>query len=182
MRKTGRAIAGGSTYVAKSIAGPVSAPFKRDREPVSDDIVVHRVRTKMGRVVSHPRAISVSASGGNVTLSGNVLKSEIEALLSCVSKVRGVNGVENRLDVRDEAGSEPSLQGESETERSAWQRAWAPATKIAAGATGGALAYYGARYAYERMRPSRSSVFENALNLIPFRKRNHIAWWQRPFA
>src|SRR5919205_3479420 len=31
---------------------------------VSDDVLVERVRAKLGRVASHPRAISVAARGG----------------------------------------------------------------------------------------------------------------------
>src|SRR6266852_6378392 len=37
---------------------------------VSDDIVVERVRSQMGRAVSHPHAIQVTAESGKITLAG----------------------------------------------------------------------------------------------------------------
>ena len=80
-------------------------------EEVSDDVLVERVRSQVGRVVSHPRALDVRAEGGRVVLSGPVLADEVEDLLCCVESVRGVRGVENRLDVRREAGNVPALQG-----------------------------------------------------------------------
>lgn len=43
-------------------------------EEVSDEILVNRIRAKMGRVVSHPGAIKVTAEQGRVTLSGAVLE------------------------------------------------------------------------------------------------------------
>src|SRR5919199_56369 len=69
----------------------------------SDDILVERVRAKLGRVASHPRAISVAARDGRVTLSGPILASEVDDVISAVQSVRGVIGVENELDVYAEA-------------------------------------------------------------------------------
>src|SRR5437763_1294527 len=43
---------------------------------VSDDVLVERVRSQMGRVVSHPRAIEVMAHNGRVTLRGPILANE----------------------------------------------------------------------------------------------------------
>jgi osmotically-inducible protein OsmY len=58
-------------------------------EEVSDEVLVDRVRAKMGRVVSHPGAIKVTAEQGRVTLSGAVLEHEHEELLQAVRSVRG---------------------------------------------------------------------------------------------
>src|SRR5688500_17292510 len=52
---------------------------------VSDGVLVARVRSKMGRSVSHPSSIEVAASQGRITLSGPILAGEIDDLLSCVS-------------------------------------------------------------------------------------------------
>jgi plasmid replication initiation protein len=41
-------------------------------EDASDEVLVARVRSKMGRVVSHPSAIEVTAAEGQVTLSGPI--------------------------------------------------------------------------------------------------------------
>src|SRR5687768_5562981 len=63
----------------------------------SDQVIEARVRSKMGREISHPGAVHVSVRDGHVTLEGDVLAGEEVALLACVNKVRGVQGVENRL-------------------------------------------------------------------------------------
>src|SRR5919201_362461 len=68
-------------------------------------------RAAMGRVVSHPHAIRVESNWGRVTLSGNILESEVDDLLSCAASVHGVREVENRLTPHAEAGGVPDLQG-----------------------------------------------------------------------
>src|SRR2546423_7524759 len=45
------------------------------REQVSDEVLIERVRSKMGRVVSHPHSIGVTADRGRVTLRGPILES-----------------------------------------------------------------------------------------------------------
>ena len=63
-----------------------------------DPIIEERVRSKMGRVVSHPNAIKVDAAEGKVTLTGLILADEINELLRCVRSVPGVKAVENLLE------------------------------------------------------------------------------------
>ncbi len=55
-------------------------------------------------------ALQVRADAGTVILSGPVLRRELEGLIEIVHKVRGVTRVENNLEVREQAGSEPGLQ------------------------------------------------------------------------
>src|SRR5918995_5553464 len=63
-----------------------------------DDTVLHeRVRSAVGRAVSHPGSISVTAFEGQVTLSGQVLASEVDDLIRQVEQVRGVREVRNQL-------------------------------------------------------------------------------------
>jgi osmotically-inducible protein OsmY len=81
-------------------------------EEVSDEVIVERVRSKMGRVVSQPRALHVAADQGRVTLSGPILADEVDELLSCVSSVRGVAGVENQLKEQERADDVLGLQGD----------------------------------------------------------------------
>lgn len=79
-------------------------------EPVSDQTLIARVRSELGRAVSHPRAIRVSASQGRITLRGNILASEVNALLETVRAVSGVTEVENQLQMHEEPGNIPDLQ------------------------------------------------------------------------
>jgi BON domain len=118
-------------------------------EQPDDSVLVDRVRSKLGRTVSHPSAIEVSAQDGNVTLSGPVLASEVPHLLSCVKWVHGVKDVNNNLEVHESAGNHPALQGGHERHGSRFplfQQNWSPTTRLLAGAAGASLmAYCGAR-------------------------------------
>lgn len=82
-------------------------------EPVTDETLVARVRSAIGRAVSNVGAIEVSANQGRITLYGPILENEVAALLAAVRAVPGVTDVENRLQVHQQAGSIPSLQGTS---------------------------------------------------------------------
>ena len=86
-------------------------------EPVFDQKLVARVRSKMGRFVSHPHAVHVEANNGNVTLSGAILAHEAGKFLKCVKGIPGVQNVEDRLDVHGDSGSNPNLQGDSSRDR-----------------------------------------------------------------
>ena len=58
-----------------------------------------RVRSEVGRVVSHPKLVEVMCdSGGNVTLSGYVLESEAPLLIPKLETVPGVKLVISRLE------------------------------------------------------------------------------------
>ena len=78
----------------------------------TDERLVARVRTNLGRHAVHHRALSVRASGGRVTLRGPALASEVDEIVAAVAAVEGVEEVVNRLDVYAWAGDVPSLQGE----------------------------------------------------------------------
>jgi uncharacterized membrane protein len=115
---------------------------------VDDDVLNARVRTRLGRLASHPHAIKIECKEGKVTLSGPVLAHEVDALLSGVLAVDGVTEVVESLEAHDQAGDISGLQGGRER---IWRRFelmqsnWAPAPRLLAGAAGGALALYGAR-------------------------------------
>jgi osmotically-inducible protein OsmY len=81
------------------------------RERVPDAVVAERVRSRVGHVVSHPGSIEIAAQDGRVTLAGPALTRELDPLLRKVARVRGVTAVENKLDLHEEAGSVPGLQG-----------------------------------------------------------------------
>jgi uncharacterized membrane protein len=132
------------TNRSKGIVAEARALVARD-EP-SDRVVRDRVRSAMGRYVSHPRAIDVEVENGRVTLSGPILAREELDLLDCVSHVRGVAGVENRLEPHAEADI-PALQGGRDRTGERFelmQENWSPAARTIVGAVGGALTLYGA--------------------------------------
>lgn len=112
------------------------------REEISDDVLTDRVRARIGRSVSHPHAISVTVNDGHVSLSGPVLAHEAPRLLSGVSSVRGVKGVENVLTVHTEAENISSLQGgrpRTGDRFALMQTNWSPTARLLAGLAGGAL-------------------------------------------
>jgi uncharacterized membrane protein len=111
-------------------------------EVVGDDVLVQRVRSRMGRCVSHPHAVQVSAAEGTVTLRGQVLAGEEKALLSCVARVPGVTMVDDRLEVHAQGEGVPSLQGAPRGPGARSGR-WSPAVRVTAAAAGGGLLAWG---------------------------------------
>jgi len=112
------------------------------RTPVPDDVLVERVRSKLGRFVSHPSSIEVSARNGCVTLRGPILAHELDELLACVARVPGVKEIDNQLEVHKQAGDVPGLQGgrgRPGERLELWQRNWSPTLRFLAGALGGGL-------------------------------------------
>lgn len=113
---------------------------------IDDSVLVQRVRAKLGRVVSHPSAINVTAQNGTVTVAGPILTSEVSGLLSTVGGLRGVNEVINNLEAHESADNHPALQGGRERQGSRsefMQENWSPAARLMAGAAGATLAAYG---------------------------------------
>ena len=82
------------------------------QEPPSDEVLVDRIRAGLGFVVRHPSAIEVTVEQGRAILSGPVLADEVDRLRDTVARVLGVQQVEDHLDVHDEPGSVPGLQGD----------------------------------------------------------------------
>jgi uncharacterized membrane protein len=147
LNKTGDAIGttsrdlGHRTYGLFSSIGSLFS-----RGEVSDEKLVARVRSKLGRVVSHPHAIEVIVNEGRVTLSGAILADEVDDLLEVVSSVGGVVDIVNRLEVHNEAGDHPDLQGGVDRPGESFellQTNWSPAIRVLASAAGGTLAFYG---------------------------------------
>lgn len=117
------------------------------RSPVDDHVLVERVRARLGRMTSHPRAIEVAADDGVVTLRGPILQHEVRRLLGAVTRVAGVRRVVSQLEEHKEPGSIPALQGGSTPPGQLpdiLQRNWSPTTRVIVGAGGLALAGYGA--------------------------------------
>ncbi len=117
-----------------------------DQGGTSDWVLEERVRANLGRLSRHPGAIEVNANQGQVTLSGPILKEEVDRVVSGVSKTRGVNEVNNRLEVHETATDVPALQGKGqrpEPTSELLQQNWSPTARLLTGAGGMALTLYG---------------------------------------
>jgi hypothetical protein len=128
-------------------SGVRSLPGRLAGESVPDDVLLGRVRAKLGCYASHPRAIEVDVSGGRVALSGPALAHEVDDLLEALTSVPGVTEVENHLEVHDQPGDVPALQGGRPRvgERAElWQSNWSPTARLVVGTVGGALLVAGA--------------------------------------
>lgn len=100
---------------------------------VKDDVLEQRVAAKVGRYVSHPRAIAIASDDGVITLSGVVLKSEVPRLLSAVRGIPGVHSIRNLLDEYDKPGNVPELQGGKERKGhlpELLQENWSPTLRL----------------------------------------------------
>ncbi len=114
--------------------------FRTAGGEVDDRILEQRLRACIGRHSSHPRAIDVSVADGCVTLLGPVLAAEATVVLSCASKIRGVRAVDNRLQLHEEPGNVPELQGRPHPH--GWRRmtpAWRTTAASAAAGVGAFL-------------------------------------------
>jgi hypothetical protein len=132
----------------RGVAAATRGRFERD--DVDDDRLVERVRAKLGRASSHPRAIDVRAEGGEVTLYGPCLAHEVDDVVSTVAAVRGVRSVINELEPHESAEGVPSLQGEGRVAGPSidiLQRKWSPATQalVSVAALAATMIAYSAR-------------------------------------
>jgi uncharacterized membrane protein len=129
---------------AVGAAAELRSRFQHDQ---ADDAVLHeRVRSAIGRVASHPSAITVNVLDGKVTLSGPVLADEVDEVIKRVERVRGVGEVRHELEVHRTANGVPALQGPGrprEQRPELLQENWAPAIRVAMATIGGLLVLRG---------------------------------------
>lgn len=120
-----------------SITSARLLPAETDNQRLAE-----RVRSKLGHVCSHPRAIRVAVNDGHVTLRGDILEHELSEVLRAVHHVPGVREVVHELQIHKRAGRMPFLQGSSMRGQSRGeflQQSWSPAPRVLAGAAGAAL-------------------------------------------
>jgi len=80
---------------------------------VSDEKIVARVASKIGRVVANSHSLGITADDGVVFLSGLIFEDEMSRLLAAVQKVKGVSAVENQLEAHRRDERVPGLQGKT---------------------------------------------------------------------
>ena len=84
----------------------------------------------------------MTAENGNVTVTGLILKDEIDSLLKCIKAVPGVTSVDDKLEVHESSEHISSLLAgaiKRESRSLLARQNWTPALRITAGAPGGAL-------------------------------------------
>jgi uncharacterized membrane protein len=160
MNLTSRAIATTSRDAIQRTYGTAMAIRNRVRhDEVDEPVLVERVRARLGRVVSHAHPIRVAASGGTVTLSGPVLARDVPRLMEAVRRVRGVREVVDSLDVHEQPGKVPSLQGgrtPAGDRPDLLRTYWSPATRALVCTCGAVLATAGL---VRRDRPGAIAAF-----------------------
>lgn len=65
--------------------------------PIDDEQLLERIRSRLGRLVEHPRALEVAVREGHVVLTGRASAAEIEHLMEVLPAMPGVEEVDNRL-------------------------------------------------------------------------------------
>ena len=150
--KTGDAADATSRDVRNRARGVVASLRSRleTQEDVSDDVLRERVRARVGQIVSHAAALEATVADGRVTLRGPVLADDVSRLLRRVRAVRGVKDVQCELDVHQEPGDVPGLQGVRRRPDVGqvfhlMRDAWSPAARACAGAAGALMAVWGVR-------------------------------------
>ncbi len=74
----------------------------RQAKPIDDHVLEARVRSRLGRAMSHMRDVKVHAHQGAVTLSGNLDSEEQEKVLRLVAAIPGVESVVGPLEKHTE--------------------------------------------------------------------------------
>lgn len=135
-----------ATHRAAGTMAAVRGWVESRNEATDDVVLLERVRSALGRTTSHPHAVEVQVVGSHVTLSGDALAEEAPRIVACVSKVRGVKWVQDRMRLHDSSENFPSLQGGGErrgARMELMQDNWSPAWRSLAGAIGAGLTVAG---------------------------------------
>lgn len=126
-------------------AAGLAAKTGNSHEPVTDRQLEQRIRSRLGRLVSHPGSVEVTVRAGRVTLAGPVMEDEKPRLLQVVQMMEGVTEIESRLVAHRVASSVPGLQGGRmrSPRPQVLQENWTPALRVAGSGAGLGLLAYG---------------------------------------
>jgi hypothetical protein len=149
----------------------------RSEEDVSDEVLVERVRSKMGVFVSHPHAVEVRADSGVVTLRGPILQREARAFVRRAKRMAGVRQLVDQLDRHRTSDHVPALQGGVVRRRRAevLQRTWAPGVQFLAGTAGIGLLAVGTTKRYRSLAALGIAVLLRASVNMPIRRFLEVA-------
>ncbi len=108
---------------------------------IPDQVLESRVRSRLGRVVTHPAWIQVQADHGRLKVAGHVPNREKDRLHRTVTSIRGVEQVDE-----DDLVVDPDDQVPDTGQPRSWMAgSWSPAERMGAGLMGTILGMYGMR-------------------------------------
>jgi hypothetical protein len=109
---------------------------------VPDQVIESRVRSRLGRVVTHPAWIQVQADHGRLKVAGHVPSREKDRLHRTVTSIRGVDQVDEDDLVIDPDDQVPDTGRKA----GSWMAGpWSPAERAGTGLIGAILGTYGMR-------------------------------------
>ena len=110
IRRSSRVIRDRSEDIGNRLTGVAAETRGRLKDSPTNQQLAERVRAELGHHVEHTKAIEIVADDGYVTLSGDVLRDELNDVLETVRSVRGVRDVRSEMQVRTTPGDIASLQ------------------------------------------------------------------------
>jgi hypothetical protein len=148
-RRLGEAWREGRHGVERASAGAQTlldrARFRLQSQPHSDQVLEERIRAKLRRLLTYPRAVEVRVRNGRVHLEGPVLASEIDRVLERVGALTGVEVLEDRLSIVERRGDPFAPSRRRRVRNTVARVSGSTATRAVLGASGGALAVLGLR-------------------------------------
>ena len=128
-----------------------------NKEKPLDRVLEERIRSRMGRIVSHPRKIHVVCDHGVAILWGIILEDEASPLIEAVERIPGVTEVVDHLDIATPDQLPVGPANSLKAARDEIRLNWSPSRRLIVGASGAALAVAGLR---------RKDLFGNVLAVL----------------
>jgi len=116
-----------------------------DSKTVDDVVLVERVRSRMGRIVSDTHNIHVACDQGVITLWGFVPEQETRPLLRAVGSIPGVKEVWNHLEIAEPSNISSRPADPLTRARKATTFSLSPSNRALVGIAGIGTAFYGLR-------------------------------------
>jgi osmotically-inducible protein OsmY len=102
---------GATLLLTEAGAGARKAAKARiQKTPETNHLLAARVCAELDENVEHGKGIQVFANNNRVTLRGVALRDELDDVMKSVRKVKGVRGVNNKLELRESPGKVFALQ------------------------------------------------------------------------
>ncbi len=119
--------------------------FSFRREHLDDRVLVERIRSRMGRILSHPHKIHVASDNGTVTLWGEAPQEEARVLVEAVSSMEGVREIFDHIEDWQLEDAEAGEARAFHDARASTLLGWNPTQRLFAGISGAVLTAYGFR-------------------------------------